>query len=191
MQKPPGDRHSKFEILHSKFLIHSVPVLASFPPLSPTTLLMSSLSSLPGLKYGIFFEGTSTFSPVFGFRPVRDFRLRSRKLPKPRSSIFCPLRSDSTMESKTMLTIVSACFLVSCTTLATSSTSSALVITPALFSPTDDWVSSSRSTTDTSSLHYHLYRNRGARRLRIRSIGDCDSEPSEKRSSNPGFFFLG
>src|SRR4029079_7192571 len=29
--------------------------------------LISSLSSLPGLKYGTFFGGTSTLSPVFGF----------------------------------------------------------------------------------------------------------------------------
>ena len=67
-------------------------------------------------------------------RPVRDLRLRRRKLPKPRNSIFWPARRESTMESNTMLTIVSACFLVNWTTRATSSTSSALVITPALAS---------------------------------------------------------
>src|ERR1051326_2941813 len=96
--------------------------------------LISSFNSFPGLKYGIFLDGTSTFSPGFGLRPVRDLRLRRRKLPKPRSSIFWPLRSESTIESNTMLTIVSACFFVSCTTLATSSTSSALVLTPVLLS---------------------------------------------------------
>src|SRR6266568_2442970 len=105
--------HSKFEILHSKFEIHSVPVFSL--PDSPPDLFMSSLSSFPGLKYGIFFDGTSTFSPVLGLRPVRDFRLRKRKLPNPRSSIFCPARRESTIESKTMFTIVSACFFVSCT----------------------------------------------------------------------------
>src|SRR5260370_40997120 len=103
--------HSKFEILHSKFEIHSVPVFsrAPDPPDSPPDLLINSLSSFPGLKYGIFFDGTSTFSPVLGLRPVRDFRLRRRKLPNPRNSIFCPARSESTIESTTMFTIVSAC----------------------------------------------------------------------------------
>src|SRR5258708_32664804 len=38
-----------------------------------TTLFRSSsFSSLPGLKYGIFLDGTSTFSPVLGLRPRRD-----------------------------------------------------------------------------------------------------------------------
>src|SRR5947207_14909000 len=108
MQNDDGRRflHSALCILH---FVHSLPTA----PSSAMTLLMSSFSSFPGLKYGIFFDGTSTFSPVFGLRPVRDLRLRRRKLPNPRSSIFCPERSDSTMESKTMLTIVSACFLVS------------------------------------------------------------------------------
>ena len=32
-------------------------------------LLMRSFSSLLGLKYGTFFSGTLTFSPVFGFLP--------------------------------------------------------------------------------------------------------------------------
>src|SRR5262245_17195470 len=54
------------------------------------SLLISSFSSLPGLKYGTFFGGTSTLSPVLGLRPLRGSRLRSRKLPKPRSSIFSP-----------------------------------------------------------------------------------------------------
>src|SRR5688572_27984785 len=74
------------------------------------------------------FAGTSTLSPVLGFRPWRDLRCRMRKLPKPRSSIFSSLRSASTIESKTVLTITSECFLVRSDTRATSSTSSALVI---------------------------------------------------------------
>src|SRR6185295_14673216 len=90
--------------------------------------LSSSRSSLPGLKYGIRFGGTSTLSPVFGLRPVRAPRWRMRKLPNPRSSIFSPDLSDRTMLSKTSLTMISACFLVSCVVRATSSTSSALVI---------------------------------------------------------------
>src|SRR3954454_22238653 len=117
--------HSALCILH---FAHSLPLATS----SLKTLLINSFNSFPGLKYGIFFDGTSTFSPVFGLRPVRDLRLRRRKLPKPRSSIFWPERRESTIESKTMLTMVSACFFVSETTRATSSTSSALVITPVL-----------------------------------------------------------
>ena len=64
--------------------------------------LISSFSSLPGLKYGIFFAGTSTLSPVFGLRPMRAPRLRSRKEPNPRSSIFSPSlqRSDDRLEHR-------------------------------------------------------------------------------------------
>src|SRR5204862_4217126 len=46
--------------------------------------LMSSFSSLPGLKYGIFLAGTATLTPVFGLRPMRAPRSRRRKEPKPR-----------------------------------------------------------------------------------------------------------
>ena len=38
--------------------------------------------------FGIFFGGTWTCSPVFGFRPVRSPRWRIRKEPNPRSSTF-------------------------------------------------------------------------------------------------------
>src|SRR2546428_8308575 len=51
-----------------------------------------------------------------------------RKLPNPRSSIFSSLRRASTIESKTVLTMISECFLVSSDTRATSSTSSAFVM---------------------------------------------------------------
>src|SRR2546422_1335221 len=51
-----------------------------------------------------------------------------RKLPNPRSSIFSSLRRASTIESKTVLTMISECFLVSSETRATSSTSSAFVM---------------------------------------------------------------
>src|SRR5262249_40886444 len=83
---------------------------------------------LPGLKYGIRLAGTSTLSPVFGFLPCRDRRWRIRKLPKPRSSILSSRCRAWMMESKTVLTMASECFLVSSETLATSSTRSALVI---------------------------------------------------------------
>src|ERR1700681_4957281 len=90
-------RNSSFELRTS----HSVPVFSLLPPVGVRARLISSFSSFPGLKYGIFLDGTSTFSPVFGLRPVRDLRLRRRKLPKPRNSIFLPARSDSTLEAKT------------------------------------------------------------------------------------------
>src|SRR5688500_2589070 len=88
---------------------------------------MRSFSSLPGLKYGTFFGGTSTLSPVFGLRPFRGSRFRRRKLPNPRSSIFSPRCSASTMLLKTVSTMTSECFLVRSETRETSSTSSALV----------------------------------------------------------------
>src|SRR6185437_8112562 len=94
------------------------------------SLLISSLSSLPGLKYGTFFGGTSTLSPVFGLRPFRGSRLRSRKLPNPRSSIFSPRCSASMMLRNTVSTITSECFFVRSDTRETSSTSSALVMLP-------------------------------------------------------------
>src|SRR5687768_5792320 len=89
---------------------------------------MSSLSSLPGLKYGTRLGGTSTLSPVFGLRPLRGSRLRRRKLPKPRSSIFSPRLRASMMLSKTVSTMTSECFFVRSDTRDTSSTSSAFVI---------------------------------------------------------------
>ena len=94
------------------------------------SLLISSLSSLPGLKYGTFFGGTSTLSPVFGLRPLRGSRLRSRKLPNPRSSIFSPRCSASMMLRNTVSTMTSECFLVRSDTRDTSSTSSAFVMLP-------------------------------------------------------------
>src|SRR6202012_3137372 len=45
--------------------------------------LTRSFNSLLGLKKGIFLAGTSTRSPVLGFRPTRGLRWRVRKLPKP------------------------------------------------------------------------------------------------------------
>src|ERR1700730_3650265 len=100
---------------------------------------MSSLSSFPGLKYGTFFGGTSTLSPVLGFRPFRGSRLRRRKLPNPRSSIFSPRCNASMMLLNTVSTMTSECFLVRSETRETSSTSSAFVMLPpvvmGLFSP--------------------------------------------------------
>src|SRR6202171_3062566 len=89
---------------------------------------MSSFSSLPGLKYGIFLAGTETLTPVFGLRPMRAPLSRSRNDPNPRSSIFCPSFKDRTMASKTVSTIASACFLVTSVATATLSISSAFVI---------------------------------------------------------------
>src|SRR5437867_942139 len=103
---------------------------AGEPATGPGSLLISSFSSLPGLKYGTFFGGTSTLSPVFGLRPFRGSRLRSRKLPNPRSSIFSPRCRASMMLLKTVSTMTSECFFVKSDTRETSSTSSALVMLP-------------------------------------------------------------
>src|SRR4051812_13003343 len=92
--------------------------------------LIRSFSSLPGLKYGTFFGGTSTLSPVFGLRPLRGSRLRRRKLPNPRSSIFSPRCSASMMLLNTVSTMTSECFLVRSETRETSSTNSAFVMLP-------------------------------------------------------------
>src|SRR6266498_2462256 len=88
----------------------------------------SSRSRLPTLKNGTRFSGTLTASPVLGFRPLREFRCRIRKLPKPRSSTLSPLLRASVMLSKTVLTISSVSFFVRLASLATSSINSALVM---------------------------------------------------------------
>src|SRR3954468_5215523 len=92
--------------------------------------LISSFSSLPGLKYGTFFGGTSTLSPVLGLRPLRGSRRRNRKLPNPRSSIFSPRCNASMMLLKSVSTMTSECFFVRSETRDTSSTSSAFVMLP-------------------------------------------------------------
>ena len=73
------------------------------------TELSSAFNSLPILKYGIFFGGTSTFSPVFGLRPLRGARLRKRKEPKPRISTSCPVWSAETMLRRAASTMIPAC----------------------------------------------------------------------------------
>src|SRR5581483_7005286 len=103
---------------------------AGVEPAGAGSLLISSFNSLPGLKYGTFFGGTSTLSPVFGLRPFRGSRFRSRKLPNPRSSIFSPRWSASMMLLNTVSTITSECFFVRSDTRETSSTSSAFVMLP-------------------------------------------------------------
>ena len=52
--------------------------------------MISSRSSLPGLKCGTRLAGTTTPAPVLGLRPVRLSRLRMRKEPNPLSSILSP-----------------------------------------------------------------------------------------------------
>src|SRR5437762_6523558 len=108
----------------------TLPVIDAAASCASASRLISSFSSLPGLKYGTFFGGTSTLSPVFGLRPFRGSRLRSRKLPKPRSSIFSPRCSASMMLLNTVSTITSECFFVRSDTRDTSSTSSAFVMLP-------------------------------------------------------------
>src|SRR5271166_3038457 len=104
---------------------------------SATALLTMSLSSLLGLKYGIFLAGTSTRSPVLGLRPTRGLRWRVRKLPKPRISILSPARSERTMLSKMVSTMTSLSFRVSSASPETSSIRSALVISHAPSQETD------------------------------------------------------
>src|SRR6202042_3171180 len=95
---------------------------------SPTPSFTKSFNSLLGLKKGIFLAGTSTFSPVFGFRPVRGLRWRVRKLPKPRISILSPARRERTTLSKIVSTITSLSLRVSSARRETSSIRSAFVI---------------------------------------------------------------
>src|SRR6202050_4631141 len=87
-----------------------------------------SLSSLLGLKNGIFFGGTSTLAPVLGLRPVRPRRWRVRKLPKPRISILSSPCRAPMMLSKIVSTTASDSFLGNSVTRVTSSTRSALVM---------------------------------------------------------------
>src|SRR6478672_5779115 len=70
----------------------------------------------------------STELPVFGLRPFRELRSRTRKLPNPRSSIFSPRFSVSVMLSKMISTNCSASFFVMSASFATFSTRSAFVI---------------------------------------------------------------
>src|SRR5882672_737549 len=92
-----------------------------------SVLFTKSFNSLLGLKKGIRFAGTSTFSPVFGLRPVRPRRCRVRKLPKPRISILSPFCSDSMMLSKIVSTMDSDSLRGNSVTRNTSSIKSAFV----------------------------------------------------------------
>src|SRR5215475_4020936 len=100
---------------------------ATFDP-AGAPVLTKSLSSLLGLKKGIFFAGTSTRSPVYGLRPTRGLRWRVRKLPKPRISILSPARSERTMLSKMVSTMTSLSRRVTSARRETSSIRSAFVI---------------------------------------------------------------
>src|ERR1035437_10594730 len=97
-------------------------------------LFTTSFSSLLGLKYGIFFAGTSTRAPVFGLRPIRGCLWRVRKLPNPRISILSPERRERTILSKIASTMTSDSFRVISTTRETSSIRSAFVIALSLMS---------------------------------------------------------
>src|SRR5205823_314997 len=98
------------------------------PCAAPASPLTKSFNSLLGLKNGIFLAGTSTRSPVLGFRPTRELRWRVRKLPKPRISILSPALSEWTMLSKMVSTITSLSRRVTSVIRATSSIRSAFVI---------------------------------------------------------------
>src|SRR5713101_1959741 len=101
--------------------------------------LTTSLSSLLGLKNGIFLAGTSTRSPVLGLRPTRGLRCRVRKLPKPRISILSPTRSERTMLSNMVSTMTSLSLRVNSASRETSSIRSAFVIRS--LAPSSAWIS--------------------------------------------------
>ena len=63
--------------------VPSGPAAAAGDSTFSSSRLISSFSSLPGLKYGTFFGGTSTLSPVFGLRPLRGSRLRKPEAAEP------------------------------------------------------------------------------------------------------------
>ncbi len=90
--------------------------------------LTRSRSSLDGLKYGTRLAGTSTRSPVFGFRPMREFRWRMRNEPKPRISILSPLCRALMTDPKMVSTITSPSRRVRSPKPVTFSTRSAFVI---------------------------------------------------------------
>src|SRR5579864_2412239 len=94
----------------------------------PLPSLTKSFNSLLGLKKGIFLAGTSTRSPVLGFRPMRGLRWRVRKLPNPRISILSPARSERTMLSKMVSTTTSLSLRVNSASREISSIKSALVM---------------------------------------------------------------
>src|SRR5437773_2274083 len=116
-------------VLNAANYIAGDDVAGACAPASPFT---RSLSSLLGLKKGIFLAGTSTRSPVLGLRPTRGLRWRVRKLPKPRISILSPARRERTTLSKIVSTITSLSLRVSSAKRETSSIRSALVIAPLL-----------------------------------------------------------
>ena len=64
-------------------------------------------NSLPGLKNGTTFAGTSTGAPVLGFLATLGSRCRVAKVPKPRISTLQPDRNVLTMLSRMVTTIVS------------------------------------------------------------------------------------
>ena len=107
------------------------PELPADQPLSCCPLQIrstSSRSSLPGLKKGILFGGTSTRAPVFGLRPMRARLGRVWKLPNPRISTLSPARRARTMLSNIARTTTSDSFRDSSVAWQISSVRSALVI---------------------------------------------------------------
>jgi hypothetical protein len=93
-------------------------------------------SALPAENFGTFFAAILISFPVWGFRPTRAFRLPTLNVPKPTSVIACPFFSAFVMVSKTHETASSA-FLLLPTSLATSTTRSAL-FTP--LHPLSPWI---------------------------------------------------
>src|ERR1019366_3268891 len=90
--------------------------------------LTISFSSLPTLKNGNRFAGTSTGWPVRGLRPEYGLYGRTVKLPKPRISMPSPRRSASVIASNTQLTTSSALALVRSDCRAASASMSSLFV---------------------------------------------------------------
>ena len=70
-------------------------------------MILVSKHSLLGLKTGTLFSGTSTLTPLFGFRPMRPALSFTENAPKPRSSTRSFLAIAVTISSSTTSTAFS------------------------------------------------------------------------------------
>ncbi len=121
-KQPRQDRPSCWTLVESSTAYAGSPSSARMLPgppqyglaAQPHSSLSSSFSSLPGLKYGIRLGGTSTLSPVFGLRPsARAAVADAEAAEAAQLDLLAGLQRVDDL-SKTVLTMISACFLVSC-----------------------------------------------------------------------------
>ena len=85
-------------------------------------------NAFPAVNPGVFRAGILIAAPVCGFRPVRDFLLRTINVPNPVTTTLSPFLSASVMEPKTAETASRPAFDVRLAFLATTSMRSAFVI---------------------------------------------------------------